>query len=59
MIGDQPSEVATYQVAGPIVGGIGSKGDPSQSTVAAVERYRKEHVFLAPDDCPIDPWASR
>ena len=50
VVGDQAFQVATYQVAGPIVGGLGSKGDPAQSTVASVEQYRTKYVFLAPDD---------
>src|SRR5690606_14914588 len=34
--------------AGPLSGG--RLGDPSMSFVASVEQYRKNYVFLAPDD---------
>ena len=48
---DMPFQIATYQVGNTIVDpSITGKGDPSQSTVAAVEQYRKKYVFLAPND---------
>ena len=48
---DQPFEIATFMLGQTIVDpAIFGKGDPSQSTVAAVEQYRKKYIFLAPDD---------
>jgi hypothetical protein len=49
--GDQPFEIGTFQLGQTIVDpAIAGRGDPSQSTVASVEQYRKKYVFLAPDD---------
>ena len=43
--------IATFQLGQTIVDpAIFGKGDPSQSTPAAIEQYRLEYVFLAPDD---------
>ncbi|MFN0249605.1 MAG: IgGFc-binding protein [Kofleriaceae bacterium] len=48
---DLPFQIATYQVGNTIVDpSLAGKGDPSQSTVAAVEQFRKKYVFLAPND---------
>ena len=50
--GDKPFQVATFLLSGSIAdpGQVFGKGDPAQSTVAAVEQYRKKYVFLAPND---------
>jgi hypothetical protein len=51
LVADQPIQIATFQVGQTIVDpAIQGKGDPSQSTVAAVEQFRREYVFLAPND---------
>jgi len=43
--------VATYQLGQTLVDpAVFGKGDPAQSTPAAIEQYRLEYVFLAPDD---------
>jgi len=48
---DQGFEIATYMLGQTIVDpSLAGRGDPSQSTVASVEQYRKKYVFLAPDD---------
>src|SRR5262249_51542583 len=48
---DQPFEIATFMLGQTIVdSSLAGRGDPSQSTVASVEQYRKKYVFLAPDD---------
>ncbi|MFN0249600.1 MAG: hypothetical protein ACKV2T_22135 [Kofleriaceae bacterium] len=48
---DLPFQIATYQVGNTIIDpSLAGKGDPSQSTVAAVEQFRKKYVFLAPND---------
>src|SRR5262249_25670767 len=51
--GDHEFIVATIQLSGGLVdptGGIMQKGDPSLSTAIAVEQYRLNYVFLAPND---------
>ncbi len=51
---DQPIAVGTFLVGGEF--GVGptpagaERGDPSMSTMIAVEQYRTKAVFLAPDD---------
>jgi hypothetical protein len=51
VVSESPFQIATYQVGNTIVDpSLSGRGDPSQSTVAAVEQFRKKYVFLAPDD---------
>jgi hypothetical protein len=48
---DQPFAVSTYMVGGEVSDPAGGgKGDPSQSVPTAVEQYRTDYLFLAPDD---------
>jgi len=48
---DRAVQIATYQLGQTIVDpSLAGKGDPAQSTVAAIEQYRTKYVFLAPAD---------
>jgi hypothetical protein len=52
--GDHEFAVASFQLGATIVDPNTpynlQKGDPAQSSITAVEQYRKKYVFLAPDD---------
>jgi len=51
--GDHEFSVGTFMQGSSVVdpaGGAGSKGDPSQSQMTAVEQYRTKYIFLAPND---------
>jgi hypothetical protein len=50
--GDQPFAVTSFLLGSDLSdpGQILYNGDPALSNVQAVEQYRKEYVFLAPDD---------
>jgi hypothetical protein len=53
VIGDHEFAVGSFMLGGSIQdpNAIGDqKGDPSMSTMTAVEQYRTKYVFLAPDD---------
>ncbi len=52
IVADHELAVATFQQGNTVVDPdiFASRGDPSQSTVASVEQYRKKYVFLAPSD---------
>jgi len=50
---DQPFAVSTFMVGGAVSDPNAlsyPKGDPSQSVPTAVEQYRTDYLFLAPDD---------
>jgi hypothetical protein len=48
--GDHEFAVSTFMLGGQAVDPGGGEGDPSMSTIVAVEQYRNKYVFLAPDD---------
>lgn len=48
--GDHEFAVETFMMGGQALDPGGGEGDPSMSTVVAVEQYRTKYVFLAPDD---------
>jgi hypothetical protein len=52
IVGDHEIAVTTFMLGHTIVdpNPMTSRGDPSQSNVAAVEQFRVKYVFLAPDD---------
>lgn len=54
VIGDQPFGVSSFMIGSanldPFTMPPEQKGDPSQTSVVPVEQYRKNYVFLAPDD---------
>lgn len=58
--GDHEFGVQTFMQGGSIVdpqdplSGTKSKGDPSQSAAVAVEQFRMNYVFLAPDDYDVN-----
>jgi hypothetical protein len=51
VVGDREFGVATFMLGQTIVDpAINGRGDPSQTSVAAVEQYRQTYVFLAPNN---------
>jgi hypothetical protein len=54
--GDQPFMVGLFSLGGARADPVSSEGDPAQSFASSVEQYRKEYVFLAPDDF-LESWA--
>ncbi len=50
IVGDQPFAVITLMLGGKAVDPDTNQGDPSMSSLVAVEQYRTKYVFLAPDD---------
>jgi hypothetical protein len=52
--GDQPFGVSSFMIGSsnldPMTLPPEQKGDPSQTSIVPVEQYRKNYVFLAPDD---------
>jgi IgGFc binding protein len=49
--GDKEFGVSTFLLGATVY--QDTKGDPSQSNVAAVEQFRTKYVFLAPNDYPV------
>ncbi|WP_146650309.1 IgGFc-binding protein [Labilithrix luteola] len=50
IVGDQAFAVITLMLGGNAVDPDTNEGDPSMSSLVAVEQYRTKYVFLAPDD---------